>query len=289
MAECLEKELLPVDSVKEAPLKTAAHKDTALERKGLNHSCFWELKNAEGIPLAPVHSMESFGSVDGPGTRFIVFLQGCAMRCLYCHNPDTWAFKKENLMTPEEVLKKAIRYQDYWGKEGGITVSGGDPLLHIDFLLALFRLAKKKGINTCLDTSAQPFSNKEPFYEKFLSLMEVTDTVLLDIKAMDSDLHKKLTGHPNLNILDCGRLLSTLGVNVWIRHVLVPGLTDSKEELLALKQYISTLHNVKKLEILPYHTMGVVKYESLGIPYPLKGVPDARLEEVQRAEKILGL
>ena len=284
MAECLEKELLPVDSVKEAPLKTAALEDTALERKWLNHSYFRELKNAEGI-----HSMESFGSVDGPGTRFIVFLQGCAMRCLYCHNPDTWAFKKENLMTPEDVLKKAIRYQDYWGKEGGITVSGGDPLLHIDFLLALFRLAKKKGINTCLDTSAQPFSNKEPFYEKFLSLMEVTDTVLLDIKAMDSDLHKKLTGHPNLNILDCGRLLSTLGVNVWIRHVLVPGLTDSKEELLALKQYISTLHNVKKLEILPYHTMGVVKYESLGIPYPLKGVPDARLEEVQRAEKILGL
>ena len=261
MAECLEKELLPAASVKEAPAS----------------------------PLAPVHSMESFGSVDGPGTRFIVFLQGCAMRCLYCHNPDTWAFKKENLMTPEDVLKKAIRYQDYWGKEGGITVSGGDPLLHIDFLLALFHLAKKKGINTCLDTSAQPFSNKEPFYEKFLSLMEVTDTVLLDIKAMDSDLHKKLTGHPNQNILDCGRLLSTLGVNVWIRHVLVPGLTDSKEELLALKQYISTLHNVKKLEILPYHTMGVVKYESLGIPYPLKGVPDARLEEVQRAEKILGL
>ena len=136
MAECLEKELLPSASVKKAP----------------------------------VHSMESFGSVDGPGTRFIVFLQGCAMRCLYCHNPDTWAFKKENLMTPEEVLKKAMRYQDYWGKEGGITVSGGDPLLHIDFLLALFRLAKKKGINTCLDTSAQPFSNKEPFYEKFLAL-----------------------------------------------------------------------------------------------------------------------
>ena len=153
-------------------------------------------------------------------------------------------------MTPEEVLKKAIRYQDYWGKEGGITVSGGDPLLHIDFLLALFRLAKKKGINTCLDTSAQPFNSKEPFYEKFLALMEVTDTVLLDIKAMDSDLHKKLTGHPNQNILDCGRLLSTLGVDVWIRHVLVPGLTDSEEELLALKQYISTLHNVKKVEVL---------------------------------------
>ena len=245
MAECLEKELLP------STTKNAALEKNASQRNMLNNAYFRELKNAEEIPLAPVHSMESFGSVDGPGTRFIVFLQGCAMRCLYCHNPDTWAFKKENLMTPEEVLKKAIRYQDYWGKEGGITVSGGDPLLHIDFLLALFRLAKKKGINTCLDTSAQPFNSKEPFYEKFLALMEVTDTVLLDIKAMDSDLHKKLTGHPNQNILDCGRLLSTLSVNVWIRHVLVPGLTDSKEELLALKQYISTLHNVKRWKSYP--------------------------------------
>lgn len=271
----MEKEEERMTLIKEKKEKNSAleEKDSALEEKF----------------FAPVHSMESFGSVDGPGIRFVVFLQGCAMRCQYCHNPDTWKITDENRMSPEEILRKALSYRAYWGEKGGITVSGGDPLLHIDFLLALFRLAKDKGINCCLDTSAQPFTREEPYFSKFLALMKLTDTVLLDIKAMDEKLHYRLTGHSNKNILDCGRLLSELAVPVWIRHVLVPGRTDSEEELLRLKDYIHSLKNVAKVEILPYHTLGVGKYESLGIPYPLKGISPASKEDVKRAEEILGI
>ena len=181
-----------------------------------------------------IHSIETFGSVDGPGVRFLIFLKGCNMRCRYCHNVDTWDGKSEDMRSAEELLDMAERYRAYWGKDGGITVSGGEALLQIDFLLELFKEAKKRGMNTCLDTSAQPYTTEEPFYSKFVELMDYTDTVLLDLKHIDSEEHKKLTGHPNENILECARYLSERNIPVWIRHVLVPGVTDDD---VYLKQF----------------------------------------------------
>lgn len=239
--------------------------------------------------LGAVHSVESFGSVDGPGTRFLIFLKGCAMRCRYCHNPDTWDYHSEDMRSADSLLDQAERYREYWGEDGGITVSGGDPLIQIDFVLQLFEEAKRRGINTCLDTSAQPFTRKEPFFGKFTRLMKLTDTVLLDIKEIDSRKHRWLTGWGNENILDCARYLSETGVPVWIRHVLVPGVTDRDEELRSLKSFIDSLHNVKKVEILPYHTLGVYKYEKLGIPYRLPTVNPPTEQEISHAKKILGI
>ena len=237
--------------------------------------------------LGYVHSLESFGSVDGPGVRFVVFLQGCALRCKYCHNPETWAEGGE-AWTAEALFQRVYRYRNYWGKKGGITVSGGDPLVQIDFVLELFQKAKARGISTCLDTSAQPFTREEPFISKFEALAQVTDTVLFDIKEIDDEKHKALTGWTNRNILDCARYLSDHGVAMWIRHVLVPGLTDSDEELIATRKFIDELKTVQKVEVLPYHTLGTFKYEKLGIPYTLKGVNPPTNESVQHAKEILG-
>lgn len=236
-----------------------------------------------------VHSTESFGSVDGPGVRFIIFLKGCHMRCRYCHNPDTrrMAGEADTATSVTELLDQAERYRAYWGAEGGITVSGGEALLQIDGLIALFEEARRRGINTCLDTAAQPFIRREPFYSKFLRLMKSTDTVLLDLKHIDSEAHRQLTGHGNENILDCARCLSELGVPVWIRHVLVPGLTDDEEQLRRLRAFIDTLTNVQRVEVLPYHTLGVFKWKELGLRYTLDDVPVPTAEQVARAEQIL--
>ena len=234
-----------------------------------------------------IHSLESFGAVDGPGIRYLIFLKGCNMRCQYCHNVDTWNPDTDNLQTADELLDKAERFRSYWGKEGGITVSGGEALLQIDFLIDLFRKAHERGINTDLDTSGQPFTREEPFFSKFNELLKYTDLVMLDIKHIDDEEHKKLTGHTNKNILDCARYLSEQGIPMWIRHVLVPGLTDSRESLEALYGFIRELKSVERVEILPYHTMGVHKWEALGIPYYLKNVLPPTEEEVRRAEEIL--
>lgn len=242
---------------------------------------------ANGEPLARVHSIESFGSVDGPGIRFIVFLKGCTMRCRYCHNPDTWDSKSKKLMTADELLAKAVRFKSYWGTKGGITVSGGEALLQIDFLIEFFKKAKAQGINTCLDTSAQPFRRTGVFFEKFEELMKYTDLLLFDIKHIDSDEHKKLTGWTNDNILDCARYLSEIGKPIWIRHVLVPTITDSDEYLLRLREFIASLNNVEKIEVLPYHTLGIYKWENLHIPYTLKDIPEPTPEQVQHAQQIL--
>lgn len=247
-----------------------------------------------------IHSTESFGSVDGPGIRFLIFLQGCKMRCRYCHNPDTWKDSSMGCGSPAsvtELLDRAERYREYWGhlgnedfprkEEGGITVSGGEALLQIDFLIELFEEAHHRGINTCLDTAAQPFSRTEPFFGKFQRLMQSTDLVLFDLKHMDTERHRWLTGHGNENILDCARYLSNIDVPVWIRHVLVPGITDDEEHLREMRRFIDSLHNVKKVEVLPYHTLGIHKWEKLEIPYTLRDVPVPTMEQERRANEIL--
>ena len=235
-----------------------------------------------------IHSVESFGSADGPGVRYIVFLKGCNMRCQYCHNPDTWAKDGGELMTPEEVLKKALRYKTYWKEKGGITVSGGEALLQIDFVTELFRLAKEKGVNTCLDTSGNPFSLEEPFKSKFDELMKYTDLIMLDIKHMDDAAHRKLTGQTNQNILEMAAYLSDHGKAMWIRHVLVPGITTEEDELYRLRSFLDTLKTVERVEVLPYHTLGVFKWKELGIPYQLEGVDPPTKEQIDRAKEILG-
>ena len=234
-----------------------------------------------------IHSIETFGSVDGPGVRFVVFLQGCLMRCRYCHNPETWSGDAGEMMTAEEVFRRALRYRTYWGEKGGITVSGGEPLLQMEFLTEFFSLAKEKGISTVLDTAGNPFTREEPFFSRFQELMELTDLFLLDIKIMDGEKHRFLTGHGNENILDMARFLSDRGKDVWLRHVLVPGLTDGEEDLRALAEFAASLENVKRFEVLPYHTLGLFKWEKLGIPYTLKEVPVPAKEEVDRACRIL--
>ena len=235
-----------------------------------------------------IHSIESFGSVDGPGIRFLIFLQGCPMRCQFCHNPDSWKTGVGEEKTTDELLDQAERFRSYWGDKGGITVSGGEALLQIDFLLELFEKAKQRGINTCLDTSAQLFTCKGVFFEKFERLMQVTDTILLDIKHINDEEHRKLTRHSNQNILDCARYLSDIKKPVWIRHVLIPDITDKDEYLVQLRDFLKTLDNIQRIDVLPYHTMGIYKYEKLGIDYPLKEVNPPTAERVENAKRILG-
>lgn len=239
------------------------------------------------MPKGFIHSIESFGSVDGPGIRFLIFLQGCPMRCQFCHNPDSWKIGVGEEMTADALLDKAERFRSYWGDKGGITVSGGEALLQIDFLIELFEKAKLRDINTCLDTSAQLFVRKGAFFEKFERLMAVTDTVLLDIKHIDDEEHRKLTKHSNQNILDCARYLCEIHKSVWIRHVLIPGITDKDEYLYRLRDFLKPLGNIKRIDVLPYHTMGIYKYEKLGIPYLLKDVEPPTTDRVTHAEQIL--
>lgn len=239
-----------------------------------------------------IHSTDSFGSVDGPGVRFVIFLQGCNMRCRYCHNPDTWKFSNDEYcavkkITPSELIKQALRYKSYWGRDGGITVSGGEPLLQIDFLNELFSIAKENGISAVLDTAGQPFTREEPFFSKFKELMKNTDLVMLDIKHIDPEKHKALTGHSNENIIDMAEYLNEIKKPMWIRHVLVPGLTDDTESLTGIRSFLDTISNVEKVEVLPYHTLGIYKWEALGIEYTLKDTEPPSKEAVKRAERIL--
>lgn len=233
-----------------------------------------------------VHSLESFGLVDGPGVRFVVFLSGCNMRCKFCHNPETWKKEGEE-WSAEKLFQRVKRYRPYWKDNGGITVSGGEPLLQMEFLTAFFSLAKKEGIHTAVDTAGQPFCYDPDWLESFGRLMQVTDLFILDIKDMDPAGHKALTGFENENILAMARFLSDNGKKLWIRHVLVPGLTDREEDLIALREFISSLKTVERVEILPYHKLGIMKWEELKIPYPLEGVPVPTEDQIIRAEKLL--
>lgn len=234
--------------------------------------------------IGHIHSTESFGAADGPGVRFIVFMQGCHMRCRYCHNPDTWKMDGGDEVTADEILKRALRFKPYWGKDGGITISGGEPLLQIEFVIELFKKAKELGINTCIDTAGNPFTKEEPFFSKFEELMKYTDLLLLDLKEINPTRHKDLTGFDNSNIIEMAKYLSEINKPVWIRHVLVPEHSDFDEDLDALGDFIDTLSNVDRVEILPYHTLGKFKWENLGIPYTLESISPPSAERIENAK-----
>ncbi|WP_308552827.1 pyruvate formate-lyase-activating protein [uncultured Peptoniphilus sp.] len=235
--------------------------------------------------LGRVHSIETFGAVDGPGLRYILFLQGCPMRCLYCHNPDTWRTTGGKLMSVEEVLDDYEKYRVYL-KNGGITVTGGEPLLQMDFVTELFKEAKKRNIHTALDSSGALFS-RETNLEKYKELIKYVDLVLLDIKHIDDEGHRKLTGFSNRNILDFLKFLDENGVEVWIRHVIVPGITYDAKLLERLGYELGRYKNIKKVDVLPYHNMGEKKYEELGIKYPLKGTKPMTDKHAKSARDVI--
>lgn len=237
--------------------------------------------------LGRIHSIESFGTVDGPGVRFVVFMKGCPLRCQYCHNPDTWDFNGGTEMSVEEILSQYERNRAYY-KNGGLTVTGGEPLAQLDFVTELFEAARKRGIHTCLDTSGGTYRTGDPAYLKRVDrLLAATDLVMLDLKHIDDEEHKKLTGSSNGNIVAFARHMDELGTQMWIRHVVVPGITYDETYLYRLGEFIGSLHHVKALDVLPYHTMGEVKYEKLGIPYPLAGVRPLEKDEAVAAKKII--
>ena len=231
-----------------------------------------------------IHSLESCGTVDGPGIRFVVFTQGCPMRCQYCHNPDTWAIEENKKISVKEILDEYDGVKEFL-RNGGLTVTGGEPLLQLDFVTELFKQAKEKNIHTALDTSGILFNRKNT--KKIDELLKYTDLVLLDIKHIDDIEHKKLTGISNMNILDFAKYLSEKNMPVWIRHVVVPQITYNEKYLKELGKFLSTLKNIKALDVLPYHNMAIPKYENLGIDYPLKDIPPLTKEEAIKARDIV--
>ena len=235
-----------------------------------------------------IHSTESFGTVDGPGIRFVIFMQGCPLRCKYCHNPDTWELRQGTEMTSDELIALYQKNKAFYSK-GGITVTGGEPLLQIDFLLELFTKAKELGIHTCIDTSGITYSpDNESYNKKLTALMKLTNLVMLDIKHIDSQKHKELTGHFNENILAFAEFIDKSGVEICIRHVVVDGITDSADDLKSLGRFIGKLKNLRYLDVLPYHTMGVNKYRELGLEYPLEGLqPTSQVKTAECKNHIL--
>ncbi len=229
-----------------------------------------------------IHSFESFGTVDGPGIRYVVFFQGCPVRCLYCHNPDTWDVHGGTLVESDQIISNILRNQSFY-RTGGLTASGGEPMLQLPFLTELFIKAKEHGIHTCLDTSGILFSASK----EVVDLLEVTDLVMLDIKHLNCTEHEKLTGHSNEAVLAFVSYLEQMKKPFWVRHVVVPGITDQQQSLVALGQYLKSLSYLEKLEVLPYHSMGEVKYNQLGLDYPLKGTPQLTKQQAAECEKII--
>ena len=234
--------------------------------------------------LGNIHSLESCGTVDGPGIRFVVFTQGCPLRCKYCHNPDSWTTDVNKQMSVSEILEKYDGVKEFC--KGGITVTGGEPLLQMNFVKYLFEKSKERGIHTALDTSGIFFNRKNA--GKIDDLLKYTDLVLLDIKHIDNDEHKKLTGLPNTNILDFAKYLSEIEKPVWIRHVVVPEVTYNEKYLKELGVFLADLKNIKALDVLPYHNMAGPKYENLGIDYPFVNIPPlSKSEAIQARNYIL--
>ena len=235
-----------------------------------------------------VHSTESFGTVDGPGIRFVIFMQGCPLRCKFCHNPDTWELRQGTEMTSDELIALYLKNKAFYTK-GGITVTGGEPLLQTDFLIELFTKAKEHGIHTCIDTSGITFTpDNDSYKQKLTELLKLTNLVMLDIKHIDTDKHKELTGHYNENILAFAEFVDSMNVEICIRHVVVGGITDSADDLKALGRFIGTLRHLRYLDVLPYHTMGVNKYRDLGLEYPLEGIqPTSQIKAAECKNHIL--
>ena len=243
-----------------------------------------EKKDIDLKYYAKVHSIESFGTVDGPGIRFVLFLQGCHLQCKYCHNRDTWNMNGGEYNSLDDIFEKIMKYKNYIYPNGGVTVTGGEPLLQVNFLIELFKKLKKENIHTCVDTSGMVALTDD--IKKLLSL---TDLVLLDIKHINSEKCKNLVGFNNEKELAFARYLSDNNIHMWIRQVLVPGYTDDEQDLLQLKDFISSLSTVDKVEILPYHDMGRYKWENLGFKYELDGVRIANYDDVNRAKNLLGI
>lgn len=231
-----------------------------------------------------IHSTESFGTVDGPGIRFVIFMQGCPMRCAYCHNPDTWNTEGGVWRSVDELLEEYNRYKEFL-KGGGITVTGGEPLMQIEFVTELFEKAKKLGIHTCLDTSGITYHIQKR--ETFERLLKSCDLIMLDLKQMNSTKHKLLTGFDNQNILEFAKLIDSQGVDLWVRFVAVPGITDQEEDLIALGEFLASLETLKALDVLPYHTMGLHKYEQLKIEYKLKDIEPMDEKTARRLRNII--
>ena len=233
---------------------------------------------------AKVHSIESFGAVDGPGIRFVLFLQGCNLECKYCHNRDTWDINSGKYESLDDIFNKIIRYKNYICPNGGVTVTGGEPLLQVKFLIELFKKLKEEDIHTCIDTSGMV-----AITDDIKELLKYTDLVLLDIKHIDDKKCKELVGRSNKLELEFAKYLSDNNIKMWIRQVIVPGFTDDKEDLLKLKSFINSLQTVEKIELLPYHNIGEFKWKKLGLDYPLEGIRQANDEDIKRAKEILGI
>lgn len=232
-----------------------------------------------------IHSIETFGTVDGPGIRYVIFLQGCHLRCKYCHNRDTWDTTVGTPKKVSEQVQDIQKYSDYIKfSKGGVTVTGGEPLLQPKFLIALFTELKKLGYHTALDTSGM-----FPLTPEVKQVLSLTDLVLLDIKHIDDEKCKDLVGFSNKLELEFANYLSENGIKMWIRQVIIPGITDDENDLIRLKEFLQTLKTVEKIELNPYHTLGVYKWEDLGLEYPLKGVRQANTEDIERAKRILGI
>lgn len=233
---------------------------------------------------AKVHSFESFGAVDGPGIRFVIFLQGCHLECKYCHNRDTWDINSGKYESLDEIFTKVIRYKNYICPNGGVTVTGGEPLLQVKFLVELFKKLKEENIHTCIDTSGMV-----SITDDIKELLSYTDLVLLDIKHIDDNKCRDLVGKSNKLELEFAKYLSDNNIKMWIRQVIVPGYTDNKEDLLKLKDFIGSLKTVEKVELLPYHNIGEFKWKKLGLKYPLEGIRQATDEDIKKAKEILGI
>ncbi|MCL2383981.1 MAG: pyruvate formate-lyase-activating protein [Oscillospiraceae bacterium] len=235
--------------------------------------------------LGKIHSIETFGAVDGPGIRFVIFMQGCSLRCQYCQNRDTWDLKAGTEMSVDEMVSKIKRYKEYIvNSGGGVTATGGEPLLQAKFLINLFKELKAQGYHTALDTAGIVSIN-----EDMKELLSFTDLVLLDIKHIDDEKCKKLTGLSNKLSLEFGKYLSDQKIPIWIRQVIVPGITDAEQDLLALKKYIDSLNTVEKIELLPFHQLGKYKWQEFDGAYELEDVPDATSNDIEKAKKILGI
>lgn len=227
-----------------------------------------------------IHSFESMGLVDGPGIRNVVFMQGCSLRCAFCHNPDTWLLGGGTEVDSHELIKKIIRFKPYFKDNGGVTFSGGEPLLQPDFLIEMLKLCRENGINTAVDTAGYGLG-------KYEEILKYTDLVLLDIKHVDDQGFKNLTGKDKSGFNEFLQAAQRAGTKLWIRHVVVPGITDSEDHIKKLAQIIKGIKNVEKIELLPYHTLGVQKYTQLGIPYRLKDTDEMDRDELAELEQLL--